>query len=189
MIYRKGTDMSLLAVPAGKKIPNDVNVIIEIPMHSDPVKYEVDKETGALFVDRFMSTAMYYPANYGYVPQTLSQDGDPVDVLVVAPTPLVSGSVVRSRPVGVLKMTDESGIDAKIIAVPVTKLCKAYQDVETLDDLPQGLLQAITHFFEHYKDLEEGKWVKVDGFDGPDAARQEIEDSIERYAQSLETVV
>ncbi|MDF1827228.1 MAG: inorganic diphosphatase [Legionellaceae bacterium] len=178
--------MSLLAVKSGRDVPNDVNVVIEIPMHAAPVKYEVDKETGALFVDRFMATAMFYPANYGYIPQTLSDDGDPVDVLVVAPTPLVSGSVIRCRTVGMLKMTDESGVDAKLLAVPVDKLSKAYRHVQTHQDLPESLLQSLEHFFKHYKDLEAGKWVKVDGWEGPEAARQEIMSSVERY-QAEET--
>lgn len=173
--------MSLNAIKAGQDVPNDVNVIIEIPMHAAPVKYEVDKASGALFVDRFMATAMFYPANYGYIPQTLSDDGDPVDVLVVAPTPLISGSVIRCRTVGMLNMTDESGVDAKLLAVPVDKLSKLYRHVHTHDDLPESLLQSITHFFEHYKDLEDGKWVKVEGWSGPDAARHEILESIKRY--------
>ena len=173
--------MSLLAVKSGRDVPNDVNVVIEIPMHAAPVKYEVDKDTGALFVDRFMATAMFYPANYGYIPQTLSDDGDPVDVLVVAPTPLISGSVIRCRMVGMLKMTDESGIDAKLLAVPIDKLSKQYRQVQTHHDLPESLLQSLEHFFKHYKDLEEGKWVKVDGWEGPEAARREIISSVERY--------
>lgn len=180
--------MSLNAIKPGQDVPNDVNVIIEIPMHAAPVKYEVDKASGALFVDRFMATAMFYPANYGYIPQTLSEDGDPVDVLVVAPTPLLSGSVIRCRTVGMLKMTDESGVDAKLLAVPVDKLSKLYRDVKTHEDLPESLLQSIAHFFEHYKDLEEGKWVKVDGWEGVDAAHREIASSIQRYtASALET--
>jgi inorganic pyrophosphatase len=139
--------MILDRVKPGKDVPNDVNVIIEIPANSDPVKYEVDKDTGAMFVDRFMSTAMHYPCNYGYIPHTLSNDGDPVDVMVVTPYPLISGSVVRCRPVGVLKMTDESGDDAKVLAVPVTKLCTIYSDVKTTDDMSQLLLDQIAHFF------------------------------------------
>ena len=173
--------MGLMRVNCGKDVPNEINVIIEIPMHGEPVKYEVDKETGALFVDRFMTTSMFYPTNYGYVPQTLSEDGDPVDVLVVTPIPLLSGSVIRCRPVGMLKMTDESGVDAKILAVPITKLSRNYQSVETFDDLPKHLLLSLEHFFQHYKDLEEGKWVKLDGWVGPEAARNEILASIERY--------
>jgi inorganic pyrophosphatase len=173
--------MSLNDVPAGKKLPEEVNVIIEIPAHADPIKYEVDKDSGAVFVDRFMATCMHYPANYGYVNNTLSDDGDPVDVLVVTPFPLISGSVIRCRPVGVLKMTDESGFDAKVIAVPVDKLTKIYSDVKEATDLPSLLLKQIEHFFEHYKDLEEGKWVKVEGWDNAEAAKKEIVESVERY--------
>src|SRR5690554_101707 len=124
--------MNLDRVTAGSDVPNEINVIIEIPSHTDPVKYEVDKKTGAMFVDRFMSTAMYYPCNYGYVPHTLSNDGDPVDVLVVTPVPLISGSVIKCRPVGVLKMTDESGEDAKVLAVPIDKLCHSYRSIRDI---------------------------------------------------------
>ncbi|MBI5450380.1 MAG: inorganic diphosphatase [Gammaproteobacteria bacterium] len=172
--------MSLDKVPAGRDLPNDVNVVIEIPANSDPIKYEVDKESGAIFVDRFMATPMFYPCNYGYVPHTLSQDGDPVDVLVVTPYPLLSGSVIRVRPVGVLKMEDESGLDAKVVAVPVAKLTSLYDHIKTTDDLPALLKAQITHFFEHYKELEKGKWVKVQGWGGLDEARQEIRDSYAR---------
>lgn len=178
--------MNLDRVNSGKDIPNDVNVIIEIPAHSDPVKYEVDKDTGAMFVDRFMNTAMHYPCNYGYVPHTLSEDGDPVDVLVVTPMPVISGSVVRCRPIGILKMTDEAGPDAKLLAVPITKLCQLYNKAESPEDMPQQLLDQIAHFFEHYKDLEEGKWVKIDGWGDKQAAHQEILDSIERYNNAPE---
>jgi inorganic pyrophosphatase len=177
--------MNLDRVGPGKKVPDEVNVIIEIPAHSDPVKYEVDKETGAMFVDRFMNTAMHYPCNYGYIPHTLSEDGDPVDVLVVTPIPLISGSVIVCRVVGVLKMVDESGPDAKLLAVPVDKLCKLYCGVKTPEDMPPLLLHQIAHFFEHYKDLEEGKWVKVEGWANTEAARQEILESIERYHENL----
>lgn len=173
--------MSLNKVSAGKDVPSDINVIIEIPAHGDPVKYEVDKDSGAVFVDRFMGTAMHYPCNYGYVPNSLSEDGDPVDVLVVTPIPLISGSVIRCRPVGNLKMTDDSGPDAKILAVPVDKLTPLYKEVKDYTDLPATLLAQISHFFEHYKDLEEGKWVKIDGWVGVEEAKQEILDSIERF--------
>lgn len=176
--------MGLMRVSAGRDVPNEINVIIEIPMHGEPVKYEVDKETGSLFVDRFMTTSMFYPTNYGYIPHTLSEDGDPVDVLVVTPIPLLSGSVIRCRVVGMLKMTDESGVDAKLLAVPIDKLSKIYQHVKTHKDLPQHLLLSLEHFFQHYKDLEEGKWVKLNGWSGPDAAQQEILSSIERYQQN-----
>ncbi len=177
--------MSLHNVPAGSELPDNVNVIIEIPRYGDPIKYEVDKESGAMFVDRFMSTAMHYPCNYGYVPRTLSDDGDPVDVLVVAPFPLVTGSVVRCRPIGMLKMEDEAGGDAKILAVPIEKLTKFYNSVATFRDVQQELLDKIAHFFEHYKDLEQGKWVKVNGWAGKDEARKEIMDSAERYEKTL----
>lgn len=173
--------MILDRVPAGKDVPNDVNVIIEIPANSSPIKYELDKETGAMFVDRFMGTAMFYPCNYGYVPNTLSEDGDPVDVLVVTPFPLQMGVVVRCRMLGMLRMEDESGIDAKLIAVPVEKLCPMYKAVQTTADLPELLLNQIEHFFEHYKDLEKGKWVKVQGWADKEAAKQEIIDGVKRY--------
>jgi inorganic pyrophosphatase len=174
--------MSLHAVPAGNDTPKTINVIIEIPAHADPIKYEVDKKTGALFVDRFMSTCMHYPVNYGYVPQTLSEDGDPVDVLVPTPFPLLSGSVIECRPVGVLMMTDESGVDAKILAVPITKLSPLYADVKEASDLPQLLLNQIQHFFEHYKDLESEKWVRIDGWKNAKTAMEEITKSIQCYS-------
>ena len=178
--------MSLNKVPSGKSLPNDFNVIIEIPAHADPVKYEVDKKTGAMFVDRFMTSAMHYPCNYGYIPRTLSADGDPVDVLVVTPYPLISGSVVRCRPVAVLKMTDESGDDAKVLAVPAAKLCKGYERISCAQDLPQTLLDQIAHFFEHYKDLEEGKWVRVQGWGSLEDARAEIENGVRMYGEAPE---
>ena len=168
-------------VPAGKELPDDINVAIEIPANSNPIKYEIDKDSHALFVDRFMATPMFYPANYGYIPQTLSEDGDPLDVLVVTPYPVAPGSVIRSRPVGILKMSDEAGVDAKLIAVPHSKLTPLYDEVKAYSDLPELLIRQIEHFFEHYKDLEAGKWVKVDGWDGAEAARKEIEASVERY--------
>jgi inorganic pyrophosphatase len=173
--------MNLDRVSSGKNLPDDFNVIIEIPAHGEPIKYEVDKETGAMFVDRFMSTAMHYPCNYGYIPHTLSEDGDPVDVLVVTPVPLMTGVVVRCRPLGMLKMTDEAGVDAKLIAVPVDKLCGLYCNIKKPEDLPELALKQIAHFFEHYKDLEPGKWVKVNGWGGVDDARAEILAGVERY--------
>ncbi len=173
--------MSLNLVPAGKNLPEDFNVIIEIPMNGAPIKYEVDKDSGAIFVDRFMATAMHYPCNYGYIPSTLSEDGDPVDVLVVTPFPLIPGVVVRCRTIGMLRMSDESGVDAKLIAVPVDKLSKLYQNVKTLQDLPELLIAQIVHFFEHYKDLEPGKWVKVDEWADAAAAKAEIMASVQRY--------
>jgi len=173
--------MNLDRVTSGKDVPNDINVIIEIPSHSDPVKYEVDKDTGAMFVDRFMNTAMHYPCNYGYIPHTLSEDGDPVDVLVVTPVPLISGSVIRCRPIGMLKMTDEAGPDAKLLAVPVDKLCTLYRQSKKPEDMPGLLLAKIGNFFEHYKDLEPNKWVKVEGWQGPDEAKAEILAGVDRY--------
>lgn len=175
--------MVLKNVPAGRDVPDEVNVIIEIPTKAEPVKYEVDKETGTLFVDRFLDTAMYYPCNYGYVPQTLSDDGDPVDVLVVTPAPLISGSVIRVRPIGMLKMTDEKGMDVKILAVPSDKLSTLYHHVQTHEDIAPQLLATIRHFFEHYKDLEKGKWVKVEGWVGPEEAKAEILESVKRYSR------
>lgn len=178
--------MSLDRVDTGKDVPNNVNVIIEIPAHSDPVKYEVDKDSGAVFVDRFMATAMFYPCNYGYVPHTLSEDGDPVDVLVVTPHALISGSVIRVRPVGVLKMTDESGVDAKILAMPVSKLTDRYDHINDITDVPEALKNQISHFFEHYKDLEKGKWVKIEGWGDIEEAKAEILGSIERFNNAPE---
>ena len=176
--------MNLDRVTAGKDVPNDINVIIEIPMNADPIKYEVDKETGAMFVDRFMSTAMHYPCNYGYVPRTLSGDGDPVDVLVLSPVPLLSGVVVRCRPIGMLKMEDEAGEDTKVLAVPIDKLTPLYQGVANPRDLPIGELTRIAHFFEHYKDLEPGKWVKVRGWVGPEEAKKEITEGLSRFSRA-----
>lgn len=178
--------MNLDRVDTGRNIPDDFNVIIEIPSHSDPVKYEVDKDTGAMFVDRFMNTAMHYPCNYGYVPHTLSEDGDPVDVLVITPVPLISGSVIRCRAIGVLKMTDEAGPDAKVLAVPIDKLCTLYRDARSPVDVPANLLAQIAHFFQHYKDLEPNKWVKVEGWGGTDAARVELEGGVMRYQAAPE---
>ncbi|MEZ5534037.1 MAG: inorganic diphosphatase [Thiolinea sp.] len=172
-------NMDNLAV--GKDVPESVNVIIEIPAHSSPVKYEVDKDSGALLVDRFMSAPMFYPANYGFVPHTLSDDGDPVDVLVVTPVPLVHGCVIPARPVGILNMSDEAGQDAKIVAVPAGKLSPEYKDITSYKQLPPLLIEQIQHFFERYKELEPGKWVKVDGWADADAAKEEILASIRRY--------
>jgi inorganic pyrophosphatase len=173
--------MSLDRVPAGREVPHDCNVIIEIPMHADPIKYEVDKDTGAVFVDRFMSTAMHYPCNYGYIPQTLSDDGDPCDVLVLSPVPLITGVVVRCRPIGMLKLDDEAGGDAKILAVPIDKLSSLYRQVKSPRDLPEITTRQIAHFFEHYKDLEPGKWVRVGNWVEAEDARAEILSSVERF--------
>ena len=178
--------MNLDRVTPGERVPEEINVIIEIPAHSDPVKYEVDKGTGAMFVDRFMTTAMYYPCNYGYIPHSLSEDGDPVDVLVITPVPLISGSVITCRPVDLLQMSDEAGQDAKILAVPTDALSNLYTHVRSAQDLSPNLLGQITHFFEHYKDLEPNKWVRIEGWGGPEQARREILESLERYERSPE---
>ena len=173
--------MNLDRVGSGRDLPNDFNVIIEIPMNADPIKYEVDKETGALFVDRFMGTAMHYPCNYGYIPHTLSDDGDPVDVLVITPFPLVVGVVVRCRPLGVLKMVDEAGGDEKLLAVPIDKVLPWYKHWNKAEDINPERLAQIQHFFEHYKDLEQGKWVKVEGWGGPEEAAVSIKSGVARY--------
>jgi len=170
--------MDISKISAGKDVPNDVNVIIEIPVGGVPVKYEVDKDSGALFVDRFLQTAMFYPCNYGFIPHTKSDDGDPTDVLVVSDIQLMPGSVIRSRPVGVLVMEDEAGQDEKILAVPVDKLSPLYSNVKNHTDLPEVLLNQIGHFFEHYKDLEKGKWVKVVGWKDAEVASQMIKDAL-----------
>lgn len=170
-----------MKINSGKDIPKDINVVIEIPAYSSPVKYEIDKDTGALVVDRFMGTSMQYPINYGYIPQSLSGDGDPVDVLVITPDPVISGSVVRCRPLGLLKMRDESGEDNKVLAVPVPKLTPSYKSIESYKDVPPDSLARITHFFKHYKDLEPGKWVEIQGWYGLEHAYSEILSSVERY--------
>jgi len=173
--------MNLDRVPSGSDVPNDINVIIEIPMNAPPIKYEVNKETGAMFVDRFMWTAMHYPCNYGYIPRTLAGDGDPVDVLVLSPVPLITGVVVRCRPVGMLKMEDDAGDDTKLLAVPIDKLTPLYRAIKSPRDLPESITAQITHFFQHYKDLEPGKWVKVIGWMEMAAAKKEILSGIKRY--------
>jgi len=173
--------MSYNAITAGKDLPNDVYVVIEIPANHAPIKYEIDKDMDCLMVDRFMATPMFYPANYGYISDTLADDGDPLDVLVVTPYPVAPGSVIRARPVGVLNMEDEAGEDAKLVAVPHEKLTQMYNDVKDIDDVPQLLRDQIAHFFENYKDLEKGKWVKVKAWGNADEARQMILDSAEAY--------
>ena len=178
--------MGLDRVPSGKSLPNDFNVVIEIPMRSDPIKYEVDKASGAIFVDRFMSTAMHYPCNYGYIPHTIAGDGDPVDVLVISQFPLPPGVVVRCRPVGVLKMTDEAGDDAKLLAVPVDKLTSMYSDIHKPTDFPQIVLDQISHFFAHYKDLEPGKFVEVNGWFEVEHARTEVMEGVARFAEATD---
>lgn len=172
---------ALQAISPGKKIPDDFNVIIEISANCTPVKYELDKESGLLMVDRFMPTAMHYPCNYGFVPNTLSNDGDPVDVLVMTPYPVQAGSLMRCRALGVLQMTDESGEDYKVLALPIEKACVHYAYMHSLQDIPEVTRNAIAHFFENYKKLEPGKWVKVGEWLGQEAATKEINDGIERY--------
>jgi inorganic pyrophosphatase len=172
--------MRIDAIAIGKDPPDDVNVIIEVAIGGEPIKYEVDKEAGTLVVDRFLYTPMRYPGNYGFVPHTLSDDGDPIDVLVANTRPIVPGAVINVRPVGVLKMMDESGGDEKIIAVPSPKLTQRYVNVHNYTDLPSITLEQIRHFFEHYKDLEPGKWVKVEGWGDAAEAKALILDAIER---------
>jgi inorganic pyrophosphatase len=174
--------MDISKIPVGKDAPRDINVIIEIPLRSDPVKYEVCKESGAMYVDRFLHTAMHYPCNYGFIPHTLSDDGDPADVMVLGNMPVAVGSVMRARPIGVLMMEDESGVDEKILAVPHSKLHPFHDNVTNYTDVRETTLKQIEHFFAHYKDLEKGKWVKVTGWE--DAARAEaiIVEAMERAA-------
>jgi inorganic pyrophosphatase len=172
--------MNLNAIPIGRNPPDDLNVIIEVAIGGEPIKYEMNKEAGTLFVDRFLYTPMRYPGNYGFVPHTLSDDGDPIDVLVANTRPIVPGAVINCHPIGVLKMEDDGGGDEKIIAVPSPKVTKRYVNVHTITDLPQITLDQIRHFFEHYKDLEPGKWVKVLGWGGADEARTLIREAIER---------
>ncbi|MEO5596902.1 MAG: inorganic diphosphatase [Lysobacteraceae bacterium] len=173
--------MGLDLVQTGRDVPNDINVVIEIPKDAEPVKYEVDKATGAIFVDRVLSTPMRYPCNYGYIPHTLGGDGDPADVLVVIPMPLIPGSVIRCRPVGMLSMSDEAGADTKLLAVPIDSVFSGYSHIRDIDDVPQHWRDRIGHFFAHYKDLEQGKWVKIEGWQNADAARAEIIECAERF--------
>jgi len=172
--------MRIDAIAIGNNPPDDVNVIIEVPIGGEPIKYEMDKAAGTLVVDRFLHTPMRYPGNYGFVPHTLSEDGDPIDVLVANTRPIAPGAVINVRPVGVLKMQDEAGGDEKVIAVPVPKLTKRYEHVMNYTDMPEITLQQIRHFFEHYKDLEPGKWVKVLGWGDAAEAKKLIGEAIER---------
>jgi inorganic pyrophosphatase len=172
--------MRIDAIAIGKNPPDDINVIVEVAIGGEPIKYEMDKDAGTLFVDRFLYTPMRYPGNYGFVPHTLSEDGDPIDVLIANTRPIVPGAVINCRPVGVLRMNDESGGDEKIIAVPGDKITKRYVNVQNYSDLPAITLDQIKHFFEHYKDLEPGKWVKVEAWGDAEEARQLIRESIER---------
>ena len=178
--------MNLDRVGPGDNPPDEINVIIEIPIHGEPVKYELDKETGALFVDRYLNTSMVYPCNYGYIPRTLALDGDPVDVLIATPMPIIHGAVMRCHPIGVLEMTDEAGDDSKVLAIPIPSVSKFHRNVFSPEDLQPALLDQIWHFFEHYKDLEPDKWVKVNSWGDAESAKNEISASIERYQASPE---
>ncbi len=172
--------MQLDAIEVGFDAPNDVNVIIEVPVGGEPIKYEMDKASGALFVDRFLYTSMRYPGNYGFVPHTLSDDGDPIDVLVASTRAITPGAVLNCRPIGVLLMKDESGGDEKVIAVPSTKLTRRYENIVEVEDLPQITLDQISHFFERYKDLETGKWVEIEGWGDAALARELIQEAMDR---------
>jgi inorganic pyrophosphatase len=176
--------MRLEAIAIGLNPPDDLNVIIEVPIGGGPIKYEMDKAAGTLVVDRFLHTPMRYPGNYGFVPHTLARDGDPLDVLVANTRPIVAGAIINVRPIGVLKMEDDSGMDEKIIAVPTSKLTKHYEHVKTYADLPRIAQEQIQHFFEHYKDLESGKWVKMIGWGGVEEAKQLIIEAIQRERHS-----
>jgi inorganic pyrophosphatase len=176
--------MDLSKIPPGRNAPDEIHVVIEIPQGGVPVKYELDKVSGAMFVNRFLHTAMYYPANYGFIPNTLSEDGDPCDAMVLSQVPVVPAAVIRCRPVGALLMEDEHGIDEKILAVPVDELNPYYEGIEELTDVPEILRQQIEHFFRHYKELERGKWVKVSGWVDRVSARKLILDGIARLPGS-----
>ena len=177
-----GLQMRIDAIKIGKNPPDDVNVIVEVPVGGHPIKYEMDKEAGALIVDRFLYTPMTYPGNYGFVPHTLSEDGDPIDVLICNTRPLVPGCVINVRPIGVMVMEDDGGKDEKIIAVPSHKLTQRYDKIENYNDMPEITLKQIEHFFEHYKDLEPGKWVKVDAWGSAADAEQLIIEAQQRLA-------
>ena len=172
--------MRIDAIPIGANPPEEINVIVEVPIGGEPIKYELDKDAGALFVDRFLYTPMRYPGNYGFVPHTLSEDGDPIDVLIANTRPLIPGCVMACRPIGVLVMEDEKGQDEKVVAVPTPQISKRWENVREFEDLPQITRDQITHFFEHYKDLEPGKWVKVENWGDAARAREMILDAIER---------
>jgi inorganic pyrophosphatase len=176
--------MGLHLVPAGSDVPNEINVIIEIPKDAEPVKYEVEKVSGAIFVDRILSTPMRYPCNYGYVPGTLGGDGDPLDAVVILPMPLSGGSVIRCHPVGMLQMSDEAGSDEKLVVIPSPRVFPGYAHINDMKGVSPHWLERIGHFFEHYKDLEKGKWVKVEGWAGADEAKAVIVEGVERYQAS-----
>ena len=177
--------MDINRLSPGKNPPHEINVLIEVPLRSDPIKYEYDKESGFIFVDRYLYTTMFYPCNYGFIPNTLSGDGDPIDVMVVGRMPVMSGAVLRARPIGVLEMEDEAGMDEKLLAVPIDKISQINRNVRTYQDLPEIDLARIAHFFEHYKDLEPNKWVKVLGWGGPERAQELILEGIDRAKGKL----
>jgi len=172
--------MRIDAIAVGLDPPEDINVIVEVPIGGEPIKYEMDKAAGTLVVDRFLHTPMRYPGNYGFVPHTLSEDGDPLDVLVANTRPILPGAVINVRPIGVLRMVDDAGSDEKILAVPTPKLTKRYAQVTNYTDLPRITLEQVQHFFEHYKDLEPGKWVKMQGWGDAAEAKRLIEEAIVR---------
>lgn len=174
--------MDISRIPPGRNPPTEINVLIEVPLRADPIKYEFDKETGAIFVDRYLYTTMFYPCNYGFVPNTLAEDGDPVDVMVIGRMPVLPGAVLRARPIGVLEMEDEAGMDDKILAVPIDKITPVHSKVRSYRDVPELDLARIAHFFEHYKDLEPDKWVRVIGWKGPERAHELILAAIRRAA-------
>lgn len=178
--------MSFQHVPSGRNVPHEVNVIVEIPLDAEPVKYEIDKRSGAIFVDRVLSTAMRYPCNYGYVPHSLCEDGDPIDALVVLPLRLVPGAVICCRPIGVLRMVDDKGGDEKLLCVPADDVTSIYRQVRSFRDLPPLVCEQIAHFFQHYKDLEPGKWARIDGWGDADEARAMIEAALARFAASTD---
>ncbi len=173
--------MNIDNIKVGSNYPEEVNVIIEIPAESSPVKYEIEKESGALFVDRFMQAPIFYPANYGFIPHTLADDGDPMDVLVVTPTPLIHNCVIAARPVGILEMTDEAGKDSKVIAVPAKGLHSASDHLQAHTDLPPLLIEQIEYFFEYYKVMDKDKWVKIEGWNDAAAAKKAISDSVDMF--------
>lgn len=179
--------MTLANITAGDNVPEQINAIIEIPQNASPIKYEVNKENDAIWVDRFMSSPMFYPANYGYINNTLAEDGDPVDVLVITPYPLMIGCVIQCRPISILNMTDDGGKDAKIIAVPIDKLTPIYQSITRVEQIPL-IKEQIEHFFAQYKSLEPGRWVNIEQWGGVDGAHKEITEGIKRYILTNEEV-
>ncbi len=172
--------MDIAKIPPGRNVPHEINVLVEVPMRSDPIKYEFDKESRAIFVDRYLYTTMFYPCNYGFIPNTLANDGDPVDVMVLGRMPVIPGAVLRSRPIGVLEMEDEAGMDEKILAVPVDEITQIHRGIRTYRDVPEIDLRRIAHFFEHYKDLEPGKWTRIKGWSDPERAHELILEAVER---------